>query len=327
MKAIQFNQTGGTEVLNYVDVASPLPDESQVLIRVESVSVNFADVMMRRGTYPMMPEFPVTPGLEVTGYVEKVGQKVRSLKPGQPVFAMVRGGYAEFVVAEEAAVFGLPKTVDLDQATALGVNYLTAYHILHTMGQVHAGSVVVVYSAAGGVGTAAAQLGKLAKLTTIGLTSLEKKMEFARSQGFSHIINYKTEQVSRRVLEITNGRGADLILNPVAGGTFHEDFQMLAPLGQIIWFGRAGGPPQADLVRELGENFGRGVGIRVFHLLFSVAEPYPELFRKSMDQMIKYLSQGKINPVISEKIPLAQAARAHELLETGEGMGKIVLKP
>ncbi len=159
------------------------------------------------------------------------------------------------------------------------------------------------------------------------MTSSGEKAEYAREQGISYIINHRDEDVVGRVAEITGGKGVDLILDGVGGENFGQNFKMLAPLGQIIWFGHAGGPVSADLLGRLQQNFRKGVGVRVFHLLYSIAQPFPLLMTQSIQLMIDYLIQGKINPNVYKKISLSQAAQAHELLESREVMGKLLLKP
>jgi NADPH2:quinone reductase len=327
MKAIQVKETGSYEVLRYVDVDTPTPGAGQVLIRAESISVNYADVMVRKGTYPVMPPLPAIPGMELSGHVEALGEGVTGVQPGQRVIVMGERCYAEYVVTDAASLIPCPDAVDMDAAAALPVNYLTAYHLLHTMGQVKPGQNVLAHAAAGGVGTALIQLAKLVGITLIGLTSTDEKASYAREQGIDHVINYSTEKVVERVREITGDRGVDLILNSVAGRTFRDDFAMLAPLGQIIWFGMAGGTPRVKFFEQFLTHFGKGVGLRVFHLFFSVALPYPKLMVSSIAAVVRHLEEKKIAPVIHERIPLREAARAHELLESRRVMGKLILKP
>lgn len=328
MKAIRIAQTGSPEALQYVNVPTPTPGRGQVLVRVTSASVNFADVMMRQGTYPMMPPLPFTPGLEYSGVIEAVGDDVAELKPGHNVVVFGSGaGYAQYAVADARAVIPIPDDLDKDLAAALPVVYLTAYHILHTLARIQAGQWVLVYAAAGGVGTAAIQLARLAGAHVIGLTSSEEKLHFAKDQGADHVINYKREDVVKRVHEITGGRGVDAILNSVAGDTLFRDFELLAPLGQIIWFGLAAGLPPESLVQQFANHFGRGVGIRTFHLIFSVAQPYPELMMRAFETVLELLTARKVRPHIHECIPLADAARAHRLLESGAVKGKLILRP
>jgi NADPH2:quinone reductase len=326
MKAIRIHQPGSIDRLKYEDVEPPSPDKDGVLIKVVSASVNFADVMTRRGTYPVMPPLPAIPGVDCSGIVESVGKKATRFRPGQPVAAIARGCYAEYVTANQIAVFPISEDIDMDDAAAIPVNYLTAYHMMHTMAAVGKGQTVLAYAAAGGVGTAVVQLAKLAGVKGIGLTSSDAKAEFAKFQGYDHIINYQTENVVGRVKEMTERRGVDLILNSAAGDTFSRDFKMLAPLGQIIWFGMAAGPPQGDLADHLGAKFVKSAGIRTF-MLPSIFERDPALMARSADILFKHLADKRIKPHIHERLPLSEAPRAHELLESGKVQGKLILKP
>lgn len=326
MKAIRIHQTGSFEQLKYEEVDPPVPDKDQVLIRVISASVNYADVMTRIGTYPMMPPLPAIPGVDCSGIVESVGKNVSQFQPGQSVAALGQGCYAEYMVANPLAVFPISEDIDMDEAAAIPVNYLTAYHMIHTMAGVKEGETILAYAAAGGVGTAVIQLAKLAGVTVIGLTSTDEKADFAKAQGFDHIINYKTEDVVQRVKEVTGGKGVEIILNSVAGDSFSRDFKMLAPLGQIIWFGMAGGLPQDNLTEQLGAGFVKSAGIRTF-ILYSIFELDPALAARSSETLFTYLAGKQIKPHIYERIPLAEAARAHKLLEGGRVQGKLILKP
>jgi NADPH2:quinone reductase len=326
MKAIRIHQPGSIDRLKYEDVEPPSPDKDEVLIKVISASVNFADVMTRRGTYPTMPPLPAIPGVDCSGTVESVGKKVTGLRPGQPVAAIGGGCYADYMVASPVAVFPISENIDMDEAAAIPVNYLTAYHMMHTMAAVSKGQTILAYAAAGGVGTAVIQLAKLAGVKVIGLTSSDAKAEFAKSQGYDHIINYKTANVVGRVKEITEGRGVEIILNSVAGDTFKRDFKMLAPLGQIIWFGMAAGSPQGNLAEQLGAKFVKSAGIRTF-MLPSIFELDPALMARSAEILMKYLADNRIKPHIHERLPLSEAARAHQLLESGRVQGKLILKP
>ncbi len=326
MKAIRIHQPGSIDRLKYEEVESPLPDKHEVLIKVISASVNFADVMTRRGTYPTMPPLPAIPGIDCSGIVEAVGEKVTRIRPGQRVAAIGRGCYADYMVASPAAVFPISENLDMDEAAAIPVNYLTAYHMMHTMARVGKGETILSYAAAGGVGTAVIQLAKLAGVKVIGLTSTEEKAQYASAQGYDPIINYKTENVAQRVKEITGGRGVSIILNSAAGDTFVRDLKTLAPLGQIIWFGMAAGPPQGNLAEQLGAGFVKSAGIRTF-MLPSIFELNPALMARSAETLFADLADKKIKPHIYERLPLSEAARAHELLESGKVWGKLILKP
>ncbi len=210
------------------------------------------------------------------------------------------------------------------QACGTALNFY--YHMMHTMAQVKEGQTILVYAAAGGVGTAVAQLAKPAGVMCIGLTSTDEKARHAKEQGMEHVINYKSEDVTARIKEITGSKGANLILNSVAGDTFGRDFELLAPIGQIIWFGMAAGPPQGNLTEQLGAAFGKSAGIRTF-VLYSIYDLDPQLTAESFELLFDYLTKGQIKPHIHERLPLSEAARAHELLESGTVNGKLLLKP
>jgi NADPH2:quinone reductase len=224
MKAVQIHETGGFDVLKYEEVKTPSPETGQVLINVVSASVNFADVMVRKGVYPFMPPLPAIPGLECSGIVESVGEGVTGIRPGQHVVLLGEKCYAEYVLADAGSVTPIPDDLNMDEAAALIVNYATAYHMLYTMGGVKEGQCVLVYAAAGGVGTAVTQLAKIAGVKVIGLTSSDEKAQYARDQGIDFIINHKTEDVAEKIKEITHGQGVNLILNSVAGDTFGGTF-------------------------------------------------------------------------------------------------------
>ena len=327
MKVIQIRQTGGPEVLEFTELEKPEPGPGQILVRAASIGINYADVMVRQGTYIVMPKLPAVLGMEQSGVVETVGPDVKGVEPGSHVFVLAERCYADYVVADRNSIFPIPEDMDLDLAAAFPVNYLSSFHMMHTMGNVKPGQTVLVHAAAGGVGTAVAQLGNLAGVNVIGLTSTDEKGAYAREQGCRHTINTQTEDVVERVREITGKKGAHLILDSAAGNTFSRNFEMLAPLGQIIWFGMAGGPPKANLTRHLAADFGRGVGVRVFHLWLSVGIPYPEIMKESVRTLLQYLKEKKIEPRIFDRIPLAEAARAHELLQSRAVTGKLLLKP
>lgn len=326
MKAIRIHQPGSFSQLKYEEVDAPVPDKNEVLIKVTSASVNFADVMVRKGLYPMMPSLPAIPGVDCSGIVESAGKNITRFRPGQHVAALGRGCYAEYMTANAGAVFPISEDIDMDEAAAVPVNYLTVYHMIHTMAHVTEGETILAYAAAGGVGTAVIQIAKLANVAVIGLTSTDEKANFAKAQGYDHIINYKTENVVRRVKEITGGKGVEIILNSAAGDTFDRDFKMLTPLGQIIWFGMAAGPPQENLTEQLMAGFVKSAGIRTF-MLPSIFELDPALMARSAEILFNDLANKKIKPHIYERIPLSEAARAHELLESGKVQGKLILKP
>ena len=327
MKAVQFTEIGEPDVLQYVDIPAPEPGEGEVRIKVDTISVNFADTLLRRGLYSRITNLPVVPGLEAAGVIDAVGPGVETFEAGQPVLAFTAAAYAEYVVAPARMVVRLPITLDLGKAAAFGITYMTAYHLLYTAGNIQSDHVVVVHSAAGGVGTALAQIGRRNHIRMIGLAGTDAKAAFAREQGMGDVLNYQTEDVVPRVLDMTDGRGANLVLDAVGGDWFGHNFEMLAPLGLIVLYGRAAGIPQLDLTATLMRNFAKGAGVQVFHILGSVFEPYPALMQESLKTVIEWLAAGDLEPVIHKVFPLEEAAQAHLLLESRQVLGKLLLKP
>ena len=323
MLAIRMHETGPIDVLRSEELETPEPGSDQVRVKTEAISVNFADTQVRRGLYPAMPPLPAIPGLEASGTVEAVGDGVTGLDPGQRVAFLGSSCYADQVVVDARAVTPLPDGVSFEAAAALPVNYLTAYHMIHTMAGMPPGSSVLVRAAAGGVGTAAAQLCKLAGIRAIGATSSREKAEFARAQGYDEVITYTEKDVAERVGELTEGRGVDVVLESVAGDIFAESFDVLAPLGQIIWFGMAAGEPTIDVGAKIRETAGRSLGVRFF-VLYSVA---PDDMASSMRELLGHVEAGRLTPRIHATFPLAEAGKAHQLLESQAVMGKVLLVP
>lgn len=336
MKAIQFSKTGGPDVLSYVDVERPTPGTGQVLIKVARSAVNFGDIAVRRGDLPL-PNFPATPGLEYSGTIEALGENVPHLQVGQRVVIQsylhvfeldhVGGGYAEYAVTTADTVVPLPDDIDFDTAAALFCNYLAAYFMLHTQARVKAGETLLLHGAAGGIGTAVLQLARLDGIQVIGLVSSPQRMTYVLEQGAYAVINYRDENVSQRVLELTGNRGVDFIFNSTGGNTLSRDYDLLAPLGQIIWFGFAAGAPDSDLTALITDfkNFAKGKGIRTSALPSYDAKP--GLWQQASSTIIDYFRKGKIQPHIHETISLANAIDAHKLMEASNVMGKLLLKP
>ena len=242
MKLIQFRKPGPPGVLQCLDVPVPEPKPGEVLIRAHAIGVGIPDVLIRSGTYGFMPPLPATPGTEISGLIEKVGPGVTSCRPGERVYATARerphrgGHYAEYIATPADATFLLPERIDLDAAAALA-NYQVAYHIFNDAVRPRKGQSVLIYAAAGGMGNALIDLAKPMDLVVIGVVSSEEKAHFARELGVDHVINRKNEKVGKRIDEITNGRGVDIIIDPVAEPTIPDNIALLAPCGMLIIYG------------------------------------------------------------------------------------------
>jgi NADPH2:quinone reductase len=330
MKAIQISRTGNPDVLDLVDLPRPSPGPGEVLVKADAIGVNYFDTMIRTGRYRWMPKLPFVLGNEMSGHVAAVGPGVTTLKVGQPVFIAGyeignRGGlYAEYAAVPEKAAWPLPAGVDADAATAL-TNYQLAWILLYHAARGVTPKTVVVYGAAGGVGTALIDVARLAGASVIGTAGSTDKCTFVRSRGADHAIDYSRENVVERVLALTDGHGADIVFDHVAGKAFADGLKMVAPLGMIVSYAVLGGMPETDLFKEMRGNIEKSPAVRCFtmHTYDHMEEPR----REAMARAVELLGSGTVRPAIAARIPFAEARRAHELIESRNAMGKIVLKP
>jgi len=325
MKAIRIHETGGQDVLKFETLEVPICQADQVVVTIKSASVNYSDVLIRKGDYPYMPKFPAILGNEASGIITEAGSAVKHLKVGQRVIVFGGPAYTTKTVVKASSIIPIPDAVDFDEAAALPIIYLTAYHMLHTVRRVKAGETVLVHAAAGGVGTALIQLAKIADVNLIGLTSKDDKAAVIKEMGYQHVINYKTEDVVARVNEITNDNGVDLIIDCIGGSRFDDNFKMLATLGHIIWYGIVAGQPTTDFKVALSNRPHKCYSVSMFHLYGIINNP--ALMMASFKTLIGYLLSGKIKPIIHAKLPLSEAGKAHAILENHENIGKVILKP
>lgn len=330
MKAIQIACAGGPEVLERVELPTPVPGPGEVRVRADSIGVGMPDVLVRTGRYAWMPPLPAVIGIEMAGRVDRVGADVQYLGVGDPVFVSarelpVRGNcYAEYVVVPAHAVYRLPQSVDLELAACLS-NYQVAWHLLNSATNGFRFDSVLIWAAAGGVGSAAVQLARLAGKRVFALAGSEEKCAFARQQGADVCIDYRRENVGARIADATDGRGVDLVLDPVGGSGFGQNFSYVAPLGLVVNYGLLDGPPTSAFADAMLERFADSVAMRYFSM--HVFDKLPERRRAAMDALVPLLDQGRIRPVVFDRLPLAEARRAHELFESGKVVGKILLKP
>ncbi len=330
MKAIQITQTGGPEVLQYVDLPTPRPGPDEVLVKAHAIGVCMPETLVRKGAYLWMPPLPVIPGIEMSGTVVEAGSRVRTLRVGQPVFVSARefkersGCYAEYLAAGERSVYALPEGVDLDQAAGLS-NYQVAWHLLNSALKGFQYESVLVLAAAGGVGTALVQLAKAAGKHVIGVVSSDARAAFARGQGADAVIDRKRGNIVDQVKQLTGGRGVDLVLDLAGGAGMVALFDCLDRFGQLILYGRLEGPPQGNIHGAIEKAPVRSLGFR--HFTMHTLDDWPELRARATHELIRMLSEGAIKVPIYERIPLAEAPRAHRLFESGQVMGKLIMKP
>jgi NADPH2:quinone reductase len=330
MKAIQISRPGGPDVLDLVEVPTPSPGPGEVLVKADAIGVNYFDTMIRSGRYRWMPKLPFILGNEMSGQVAALGPGVTTLKVGQRVFIAGyeignRGGlYAEYAAVPEPAAWLLPDGIGPDEATAL-TNYQLAIILLHHAARGVAPKTVVVYGAAGGVGTALIDVARQAGASVIGTAGGADKCSFVRARGADHAIDTKTENVIERVQAITHGHGADILFDHVAGKAFTDGLKMIAPLGMIVSYAVLAGMPETDLFAAMRANIEKSPAVRCFtmHTYDHMEGPR----REAMARAVELLGGGKIKPAIAVRLPFAEARRAHEMVEGRSAMGKIVLKP
>jgi NADPH2:quinone reductase len=330
MKAIQIRTTGGPEVLEFVDLPTPQPKDDEVLVKAHSIGVGMPDVLVRTGRYPWMPPMPAVIGIEMSGHVVDKGSKVTNLAVGDAVFVSARelafrgNCYAQFLCANANAVYSLPSGVDLEAAACLS-NYQVAWHLLHSAPNGHRYSSVLVWAAAGGVGSAIVELAKIAGKQIIAIAGNSEKCDFAMDLGANACINYKTEDVAGRIAELTADKGVDLVLDPVGGQDFYRNFSYLAPLGLVINYGMLQGIPDPSYAAAMQQRFGDSLGFRFFSM--HVFDKSADRRRAAMDALLPMLANGTIRPTISKRMLLKDARQAHELFDSGKILGKLLLQP
>lgn len=326
MKAVIIRRTGGPEVLECVDLPIPDPGEGQILVRAHAIGVGKPDYMIRSGAYPWMPPLPAVIGNEMAGRVAALGRNVSGFTVGQPVHVLNTPGgcYAQYVAAPVGALTPLPEVTDFEPMVST-LNYLVSWAILQDGARGTEVKTIYVNGAAGGVGTAIIQLARLAGIDVIAGVSSYEKCGFACQQGATHAVNYARGNVATRVLELTGGRGVDLILDQFVGSDFKDNFRMLARFGLIVMFNWLKGSPQMDMLDLFKSAIAKSPAVRMF-TLHSYDTDLPRR-RKLTEDVVRLLASGIVKPHIYKRLTLAQARQAHEILDAGEIMGKLILNP
>jgi NADPH2:quinone reductase len=329
---VVVSRHGGPEVLQVVEEELPEPRAGEVRVKVLAAGISGYDLMFRTsGRLPGTPSVPFTLGEDIVGVVDKLGEGVSTVEPGQTVAGATfclgtGGGYAEFICLPTSELVSVPSGVDPAQAVCVVVNYLTAHMAMHTSAKVRSGERILVHGAAGGTGSALLELGKLAGLEMFG-TASKYNHELVSALGATPI-DYRTEDFVERIRSLT-GDGVDVVFDPV-GGARHlwRSNRALRKDGRLVWFGMAATKKGGLRVIPL-------TLLMVFLLKLipdgKQAPLAPDLskdnawYRATLTELLDLLAAGKIKPVVAERIPLAEAARAHELLERGGYGGKVVL--
>ncbi|MER6225749.1 NADPH:quinone oxidoreductase family protein [Streptomyces sp. 900105755] len=317
MQAWQVHENGEpSEVMRLQEVERPTPGDGQVLLRVRAANINFPDVLMCRGHYQVRPPLPFTPGVEICGETED-GRRVIA-NPALP-----HGGFAEYAVADAAALLPAPDALDDAEAAALHIGYQTGWFGLHRRAALQAGETLLVHAAAGGVGSAAVQLGKAAGARVIGVVGGADKAAVAREQGCDVVVDRRAEDVVAAVKEATGGRGADVIYDPVGGDAYTQSTKVVAFEGRIVVVGFASGTiPSPALNHALVKNY----SIQGLHWGL-YATKNPRLILDCHRQLTELAAKGAIKPLVSERVPLSEAAAAVQRVGDGVTTGRVTVVP
>ena len=320
MKAIKVTNFGDPEVMQLTDVAPLEPAADQIKIKVEAIGVNPVDTYIRAGIYPIKPELPYTPGSDAAGTVIAMGQAVKGLQLGQRVYTLrsITGTYAEEILCEEGQVFPLPDNIDFKSGAAIGVPYSTAFFALNNRAQAKPGETLLIHGASGAVGLAAIQIAKATGLRVIGTAGTVAGLRLLEEQGVIAALNHNAENYLDPIEELTEGRGVDVVLEMLAHVNLAADLEQLAKFGRIVVIGNRG-TIEIDPRMTMGKNAAI-LGMSLFNAT------YQEL--KQIHAAIHAgLADGRYRPLINCELPLADAAKSHDLVMQNGVNGKIVLIP
>jgi len=324
MKAIICSEWGKPEKLTLGELPSPTVKASEVRIGIHACGINFADTLIVQGLYQEKPTFPFTPGSEIAGEVLEVGAGVTHLNVGDRVAALCSiGGMAEEVVAHAASVVPIPAEMEYPTAAGFMVAYGTAHVALEHRAKLQAGETLLVHGAAGGVGLAAVEIGKQMGATVIATASTAEKLAIAKAHGADHLINYRDEPEFRnQVKELTNGKGANVILDPVGGDVFNQSMRCIAWEGRLLVIGFASGTiPKVPANLTLVKN------VSVVGLYWGAYNKHdPKVLTDSLSTLYKWFVAGHLKPHISQTFPLEEAADALNFLIDRKATGKVVVE-
>ena len=322
MKAIRVRAFGGPEALGQEDIPIPAPGPGQVLVRVRATGVNPVDTYIRTGTHAIKPALPYTPGTDMAGVVETLGEGVTSWKPGDRVYAdgvgPTSGTYAEFTVCQATNIHRLPDRVSFAQGAALGVPYATAWRALFRQGQAKPGETVLVHGASGGVGTAAVQIARSHGLRVIGTAGTDAGLALAKASGAHVVINHRDAGYDWQIMDATGSRGVDVVIEMLANVNLDRDLDLLAQGGRVVVVGNRG-RVEID-PRKAMKKDGSIYGLMIFN---AREDELPGIHAG----ILAGLENGSLTPVVGREMPLADAAKAHVAVMEAGALGKIVLLP
>jgi NADPH:quinone reductase len=325
MKAIQIEALGGPEVMTLVDVPVPEPGSKYVRVKVEAIGLNYSDIMIREGKYLSRTQLPQIMGREFAGVIDEIGEGVRGFEVGQRVYGTVgSGALAEYALCHAAGLLPLPDGLSCEMAVALVVQGVTALHCLDDHGGLKQGETVLIHAAAGGVGTLAIQMAKhLGAGKIIGTASSDTKCETILELG-AEAVNYSASNWVEEVLRLTDGRGADLILESVGGDVFLRSYRdLLAFAGRLVVVGIASGDVNEIRTNEILRRNKTIIG----YFLAEYFEKAPQQVLPTIMRVLDMVNSGAVKPVIGATFPLEHAVDAFNFMQNRQNIGKVVIKP
>lgn len=322
MKAIVCNSFGLPNTLEFKEIESPLPKEGELLINVKACSVNFPDTLIIQGKYQFRPEFPFSPGSDVAGIIEHVGENVKHFKVGDEVVGFIPfGGFAENAIVKATDCFPKPKGMSMVNASAFLLAYGTSYHALKDRAKLKEGETVLILGASGGVGLTALELAKLMGAKVIAAASSEEKLKLCKEYGADEVINYTKESLKDSVKKLTNGKGVDVIYDPVGGHFSELALRAIAWKGRHLVIGFANGEiPKIPINLTLLK--GASI-VGVFWGAFAQREPKKSL--ENIKQLLTWFTKGDVKPHIDKTYSLENSPKALEDMMERKVKGKIVI--
>lgn len=336
MKKIVITRYGGPEVLEVQEDADPTPAEGEIRISVHAIGVNFSDILARVGLYPDAPKPPSVVGYEVSGVIDAIGSGVSHWQVGDRVMAVTDfGGYTDTLVIPQSLAFAIPDDLSFAEAASVPVTYLTAILALYKLANVEAGETVLIHGAAGGVGVAAIQLARLRGALIIG-TASPHKHERVLELGADYVFDYRRSDISEQIRAITDGRGVDVVMDPLGGNNLRASYKLLAPLGRVVTYGASDALPGAR--RKVFQVLRAFLFMPIFHPLSLMHDnrsvhglhlgrlfgEVPKL-TKLMTYILEQIAAGNLKPIVGRTFPFEKAAEAHQFMHDRENIGKVVL--
>ena len=322
MQAVLCRDLGTVDQLVVEDVPAPEPGPGQVRIRLFAAGLNFADTLMVAGKYQLKPQLPFVPGVEGAGVVDACGADVKGVRVGDRVAAYAPyGAFAEYVVVDASRVFQMPDTMSFSEGASFVVAYGTSHHALRDRGDLQAGETLLVHGAGGGVGLTAVEIGRAIGARVIATAGSQAKLDLAREHGASEAINYASEDIRDRVKALTDGKGANVVYDPVGGDVFDASLRAIAWEGRLLIVGFAAGRIPSIPANYLLVKNCAAIGV----FWGDYADKAPHVIQRGMNELMAWYDEGLLKPHVSFEFPLAQATQALQTILERRSTGRVVL--